>query len=67
LAFTQPATSFQLTHDDGNRFIYARTPKGMTIELISYPSPMGYQQHSDARRWTPPVEQKPRTGPCRTR
>ncbi len=40
---------------EGNRFIYARTPWGMTLELISYPTPMAYQQRSDARRWTPPA------------
>jgi catechol 2,3-dioxygenase-like lactoylglutathione lyase family enzyme len=39
---------------EGNRFIYARTPWGLTVELISYPAPMAYQQHSDARRWRPP-------------
>jgi catechol 2,3-dioxygenase-like lactoylglutathione lyase family enzyme len=37
----------------GNRFIYARTPWGLTVELISYPAPMAYEQHSDARRWRP--------------
>lgn len=38
---------------EGNRFIYARTPWGLTVELISYPKPMAYEQHSDARRWRP--------------
>jgi catechol 2,3-dioxygenase-like lactoylglutathione lyase family enzyme len=38
---------------EGNQFIYARTPWGLTVELISYPAPMAYQQHSDARRWRP--------------
>lgn len=37
----------------GNRFIYARTPWGLTVELISYPSPMAYEQDRDARRWRP--------------
>jgi catechol 2,3-dioxygenase-like lactoylglutathione lyase family enzyme len=38
---------------EGNRFIYARTPWGLTVELISYPASMAYEQHSDARRWRP--------------
>src|SRR5918994_5528835 len=38
---------------EGNRFIYARTPWGLTVELISYPAPMAYEQHSEARRWRP--------------
>ena len=38
---------------EGNRFIYARTPWGLTVELISYPAPMAYQQRSEARRWRP--------------
>jgi hypothetical protein len=33
--------------------IYARTPWGLTVELISYPASMAYEQHSDARRWRP--------------
>ena len=32
---------------EGNRFIYARTPWGLTIELISYPASMVYEQHSE--------------------
>ena len=39
---------------DGNRFIYARTAWGLTVELISYPVPMAYEQRSDERRWRPP-------------
>jgi catechol 2,3-dioxygenase-like lactoylglutathione lyase family enzyme len=38
---------------EGNRFIYARTPWGLTVELISYPAPMSYTEHSEARRWRP--------------
>ena len=38
---------------EGNRFIYARTPWGLTIELISYPAPMAYEQHIETRRWRP--------------
>jgi len=36
---------------EGNRFIYARTPWGLTVELISYPASMANEQHSGARRW----------------
>jgi catechol 2,3-dioxygenase-like lactoylglutathione lyase family enzyme len=38
---------------EGNRFIYARTPWGLTVELISYPDPMAYERHGGARRWRP--------------
>jgi catechol 2,3-dioxygenase-like lactoylglutathione lyase family enzyme len=38
---------------EDNRFIYARTPWGLTVELISYPAPMAYQKRSEARRWRP--------------
>jgi catechol 2,3-dioxygenase-like lactoylglutathione lyase family enzyme len=38
---------------EGNRFIYARTPWGLTVELISYPAPMAYERHNDDRRWRP--------------
>lgn len=43
---------------EGNRFIYARTPWGMTVELISYPSTMAYRRHGDggAPRWKPPAD-----------
>src|SRR3712207_8334399 len=43
---------------EGNRFIYARTPWGLTVELISYPASMAYEQHNDSRRWRPmPTDQ----------
>jgi hypothetical protein len=31
---------------EGNRFIYARTPWGLSVELISYPAPMAYERRS---------------------
>jgi catechol 2,3-dioxygenase-like lactoylglutathione lyase family enzyme len=37
----------------GNKFWYTRTPWGLTIELISYPSPQPYEQLTNRRRWTP--------------
>jgi catechol 2,3-dioxygenase-like lactoylglutathione lyase family enzyme len=37
----------------GNRFLYCRTPWGSTLELISYPDPQPYEQHTGARRWRP--------------
>src|SRR3712207_3081759 len=41
---------------EGNRFIYARTPWGLTVELISYPEPMAYEQRASPRRWRPPAD-----------
>jgi multisubunit Na+/H+ antiporter MnhE subunit len=40
LAFTQPATSFQLTHEDGNRFNYAAGPSS-SESAASRPNPLG--------------------------
>ena len=37
----------------GNRFVYTRTPWGMTLELISYPSPLTYPAEVSATRWVP--------------
>ena len=39
---------------EGNRFIYARTLWGLTVELISYPAPMAYERPGGVRRWMPP-------------
>lgn len=36
-----------------NEFVYCRTPWGMTIELLHYPSPQLYEQATVARRWRP--------------
>lgn len=36
-----------------NRFLYCRTPWGSTLELISYPDPQPYEQHTGTRRWRP--------------
>lgn len=36
-----------------NRFVYCRTPWNSTLELLSYPDPQPYEQHSPARRWRP--------------
>jgi catechol 2,3-dioxygenase-like lactoylglutathione lyase family enzyme len=37
----------------GNQWCYTRAPWGTTIELITSPSPMAYEQHTSARRWKP--------------
>lgn len=37
----------------GNKFWYTKTPWGMTIELITYPSPQPYEQASKSKRWKP--------------
>jgi catechol 2,3-dioxygenase-like lactoylglutathione lyase family enzyme len=38
----------------GNKFWYTRSPWGMTIELITYPSSQPYEQRTKLRRWKPP-------------
>jgi len=37
----------------GNRFLYARTPWGSTVELVTCPSPQAYEATTDLRRWRP--------------
>ncbi|MER5996856.1 VOC family protein [Streptomyces viridosporus] len=36
-----------------NRMMYTRTPWGSTLELITYPDPQPYEQHTPHRRWRP--------------
>jgi catechol 2,3-dioxygenase-like lactoylglutathione lyase family enzyme len=38
----------------GNRYLYARTPWGSTVELVTYPSPQAYEAGTQLRRWRPP-------------
>ncbi|MEW4369448.1 VOC family protein [Paenibacillus kandeliae] len=38
---------------ENNSFVYGRTPWGMVIELISYPSGIQYPKDSEAHRFTP--------------
>lgn len=38
---------------EGNRYLYARTPWGSTIELVTYPSPQAYESSIELRRWRP--------------
>jgi catechol 2,3-dioxygenase-like lactoylglutathione lyase family enzyme len=38
-----------------NRFWYARTPWGGTLELLTYPDPQPYERTTDRRRWRPPA------------
>jgi catechol 2,3-dioxygenase-like lactoylglutathione lyase family enzyme len=40
---------------EGNRYLYARTPWGGTVELVTYPSPQAYESHTSLRRWRPPA------------
>lgn len=51
LAAPRPLPSVEA--GDGNRFVYARTPWGSTLELISYPSPQPYTETTELRRWRP--------------
>jgi catechol 2,3-dioxygenase-like lactoylglutathione lyase family enzyme len=37
----------------GNRFVYFRTPWGMTMELVDVPSPQAYEKSTALRRWKP--------------
>jgi catechol 2,3-dioxygenase-like lactoylglutathione lyase family enzyme len=37
----------------GNRYLYARTPWGGTVELVTYPSLQAYEATTDLRRWRP--------------
>jgi catechol 2,3-dioxygenase-like lactoylglutathione lyase family enzyme len=37
----------------GNRYLYARTPWGSTIELVTYPSTQAYEAGTQLRRWRP--------------
>lgn len=37
----------------GNEFWYTRTPWGMTIELITYPSRSPFERDTGQRRWKP--------------
>ena len=39
----------------GNRYVYARTPWGSTVELVTYPSTQAYQAGTPLRRWRPPA------------
>jgi catechol 2,3-dioxygenase-like lactoylglutathione lyase family enzyme len=36
-----------------NTWWYTRAPWGMTIELVSFPSPQAYETQTPARRWRP--------------
>lgn len=38
---------------EGNRYLYARTPWGSTVELVTYPSPQAYESRTALRRWRP--------------
>lgn len=40
----------------GNRYLYARTPWGSTVELVTYPSPQAYESTTHLRRWRPRKE-----------
>jgi catechol 2,3-dioxygenase-like lactoylglutathione lyase family enzyme len=37
----------------GNQWCYTRAPWGMTIELVTFPSPQAYEKQTTARRWKP--------------
>ncbi|KYG29198.1 VOC family protein [Priestia endophytica] len=41
-------------NDETNQFVYASTPWGLVIELITYPHGIDYPNNSKAKRFTPP-------------
>lgn len=41
---------------EGNKWIYTVAPWGGIIEIVSYPSPQGYEEHTEVRRWRPPPQ-----------
>lgn len=43
----------------GNRYLYARTPWGSTVELVTYPTPQAYERRTDLRRWRPDATSDP--------
>jgi catechol 2,3-dioxygenase-like lactoylglutathione lyase family enzyme len=51
--FGQPRRLQALEAGPANRFLYCRTPWGSTLELITYPDPQPYEQHTPRRRWRP--------------
>lgn len=38
---------------EGCQFLYARTPWGSTVELVTYPSRQAYHAVTSLRKWTP--------------
>jgi catechol 2,3-dioxygenase-like lactoylglutathione lyase family enzyme len=38
---------------EGNRWLYVVAPWGGVIEVVTWPSPMGYEATTDVRRWKP--------------
>jgi len=48
-----PSLLPDLESGEGNRWIYTVAPWGGIIELVSYPSPQLYEQHTEVRRWRP--------------
>lgn len=39
----------------GNRYLYARTPGGSAVELVTYPSAQAYESRTSLRRWRPEI------------
>ncbi|THA36093.1 VOC family protein [Streptomyces sp. A1277] len=42
-----------------NRMVYTRTPWGSSLELITYPDPQPYEEHTSLRRHRPPEKDAP--------
>jgi catechol 2,3-dioxygenase-like lactoylglutathione lyase family enzyme len=50
---TPPNEMLGLEKGPGNAWLYARTPWGSIVELITSPSPKEYEKQTPLRRWTP--------------
>lgn len=51
---TRPqALKFGPEAGEGNVFCYGKTPWGSIVEMITYPSPMPYEESTPLRRWRP--------------
>jgi catechol 2,3-dioxygenase-like lactoylglutathione lyase family enzyme len=50
-----PAPTIGVEAGPGNAYCYAKTPWGTIVELITHPSPGGYEKETPLRRWTPPA------------
>ena len=48
-----PAPTIGVEAGSGNDYCYVKAPWGTVIELISHPSPGGYEKETPLRRWTP--------------
>ncbi|HEY2556268.1 MAG TPA: VOC family protein [Diaminobutyricibacter sp.] len=41
------------SHNEGQRWVYFRSPWGMQFELVSYPNGKAYEKHATVKLWHP--------------